>query len=79
MNNQLFVGEWLTNVKENLIFDAKDILYWFRLNSSKANPGKFQFRILRDKSYQKHILKVNSIKVEASDDFYCLELQLTKN
>ena len=28
----------LTEVKENLIFDTKGILYWFRLNSLKANP-----------------------------------------
>ena len=39
-------GEWLTEVKENLIFDTKGILYWFRLNLVKANPGKFQFMIL---------------------------------
>ena len=55
--------EWLTEIKENLIFDTKVILYWFRLNSLKANPGKFQFRILGDKSYHKRTLK---IKVEAT-------------
>ena len=55
--------EWLTEIKENLIFDTKVILYWFRLNSLKANPGKFQFRILGDKSYHKQTLK---IKVEAT-------------
>ena len=32
--------EWLTEVKENLIFDTKGIL--------KANPGKFHSRILGD-------------------------------
>ena len=40
----------------------------FRLNSLKANPGKFQFMILGDKSYQKPILKINSIIFEVSDD-----------
>ena len=50
--------EWLTEIKENLIFDTKVILYWFRLNSLKANPGKFQFRILGDKSYHKGKLKL---------------------
>ena len=39
-------GEWLTEIKENLIFDTKSILNWFRLNSLKANPGKVQFMIL---------------------------------
>ena len=34
-------GERLTKIKENLIFDTKIILNWIRLNSLKANPGKF--------------------------------------
>ena len=54
-------GEWLTEIKENLIFDTESILKWFRLNSLKANPGKFQFRIPGDKSYHKHIFRINSI------------------
>ena len=33
-------------IKENLIFDMKNILSWFRKNSLKANAGKFQFTIL---------------------------------
>ena len=33
--------EWLTEIKENLFFDTKGILNWFRLNSLKANPGKY--------------------------------------
>ena len=41
-NNTLYsYGEWLTEIKENLIFDTKGILNWFRLNSLKANPGKY--------------------------------------
>ena len=39
-------GEWLTEIKENLIFDTKSLLNWFRLNSLKASPGKVQFMIL---------------------------------
>ena len=53
-------GEALTEIKENLLFDIKSILNWFRLNSLKANPGKFQFMIHRDKFHYKHILKINS-------------------
>ena len=34
-------GELLTEIKENLIFDTKGILNWFRSNSLKANPGKY--------------------------------------
>ena len=53
-------------------------LNWFRLNSLKANPGKFQFMILGDKSHHKHKLKINSIKVEASDDVLLLGITIDK-
>ena len=38
-DNPLYLcGEWLTEVKQNLIFATKGILYWPKLNSLKANP-----------------------------------------
>ena len=41
-NNTLYsCGKSLTDIKENLASDIKSILNWFRLNSFKANPGKF--------------------------------------
>ena len=52
-------GERLTEMKENLASDTKRILNWFRLNSLKANPGKFQLMILGEKSHHKHILRIN--------------------
>ena len=69
-------GERLTEIKENLIFDTKSVSNWFTLNPLKANPGKFQFMILGDKSHHKHILKLNSIKVEASDDVLLLGITI---
>ena len=71
-------GKSLTDIKENLVSDTKSILNWFRLNSLKANPGKFQFMILGDKSHHKHELKINSIKVEASDDVLLLGITIDK-
>ena len=71
-------GKSLTDIKENLVSDTKSILNWFRLNSLKANPGKFQFMILGDKSHHKHELKINSIKVEASDDVLLLRITIDK-
>ena len=44
----------------------------------KANPGKFQFMILGDKSHHKHVLKINSIKVEAIDDILLLGITIDK-
>ena len=71
-------GEWLIEVKQNLIFDTKGILYWPKLNSLKANPGKFQFRILGDKSYHEYKLKINSIKAGASDNVLLLGTTIDK-
>ena len=68
----------LTEIKENQVSDTKSILNWFRLNSLKANPAKFQFMILGDKSHHKHVLKINSIKVEASDDVLFLGTTIDK-
>ena len=53
-------GKDLPKIKENLIRTIKNILKWFRLSSLKANPRKFQIMILSDKTYCKHILKINS-------------------
>ena len=36
----------LENLFFNLKWDLKSVLQWFRINSLKANPGKFQFMVL---------------------------------
>ena len=71
-------GESLTEIKENLISGTKSILNRFRLNSLKANPGKFQLMILGYNSHHKHNLKTNSIKVEANDDVLLLRFTIDK-
>ena len=38
-------GMELSSILENLKHYTKIILKWFRINSMKANPGKFQFMI----------------------------------
>ena len=68
-------GERLTEIKENMVSDTKSILNWFIL---KANPGKFQFMILGDMSHHKHILKIDSIKIEASDGVSLLGITIDK-
>ena len=54
-------GKRLTEIKENLVSHIENFLNWFRLNSLIANPGKFQFMILGDKSHYKHVLKINDV------------------
>ena len=46
----------------------KNILKCFRLNLLKANPGKFQFMILSKKTCYEHIVKINLICVQSSND-----------
>ena len=42
----------LLRIKENLTFDMKNILFWFRTNSLKANAGKFEFMIQNRKNHR---------------------------
>ena len=50
-------GKDLLSIKEDLICTMKNILKWLRLNCLKANPGKFQFMILGDKTCYTHIFQ----------------------
>ena len=51
----IHVAKHLCNIKEDLICTMKNILVKFL----KANPAKFQFMILDDKTYYGYILKIN--------------------
>ena len=62
-----------------MIFTMKNILKWFRLNSVKANPEKFQCMILGDKTCYKHILTINLTSVQSSDDITLLGVMIDKN
>ena len=46
----------------------RNLLYWFKINSLTANPGKFQFMILEKKKRLKYSLKVGSITIKESDE-----------
>ena len=54
----------------------KNVLKWFTLNSIKANPVKFQFMILCNKTCY---LKTNSICFQSSDDVTLLGVMIEKN
>ena len=43
-NTVSFCGKMLDNLLNNLKFNLVHILKWFKGNSLKPNPGKFQFR-----------------------------------
>ena len=54
-------GSNLPLILNNLEHDMKNLLYWFKINSLKANPGKFQFMILGKKKRLKYSLKIRSM------------------
>ena len=72
-------GKDLRKVREDLICTMKNLLKWFRLNSLKANPGKFQFMIIGDKTCYKHILKIDSTCVQSSDNVTLLGVIIDMN
>ena len=43
-------GSNLPLILSNLEHGMRSRLYWFKINSHKANPGKFQFMILEKKN-----------------------------
>jgi len=46
-DNTLYCGDQnLDRVLANLSYDLKNVIEWFKLNSMKANPDKFQFMVL---------------------------------
>ena len=52
---------------------------WFRLNSWKANPKKFQFMILGDKTCYEHKLKINLTFVQSHDEVILLGVVIDEN
>ena len=67
-DNTLYSGGMeLSSVLENLKHNTKTIIRWFRINSLKANPGKFQLMILGKKQCNKVKLKINSIVINKND------------
>ena len=56
----------------------RNLLYWFKFNSLKANPGKFQFMILGKKKRLKYSLKIKSITIKESDQVELLGITIDK-
>ena len=78
-DNTLYTcGANLKTVLENLKHDASKLLYWFKINSMKANPEKFQFMVLSQKSYQPQKLSLNTFTTGESDEVELLGLTIDK-
>ena len=53
-----------------------NVLKWFKVNSMKANPQKFQFMILGKRTRQTIILNINNIKIRESQNVELLGLTI---
>ena len=58
----------IENIFVNLKIDLKNVLYWLQVNSLKANPGKFQFMILRDKKNNTFVLNIHDNETKNSSE-----------
>ena len=63
-------------ILEDLQHDMKILLNWFKINSMKPNPNKFQFMILGKGSRLPVILNINNIKIRESQKVMLLGLTI---
>ena len=54
----------------------KNILFWFRTNSFKANARKFQFMILNRKNHRRQRMVIVSITVKESIEVILLGIAI---
>ena len=59
-----------------LKIDLKNVLYWFQVNSLKANPGKFQFMILGDKKNNTFVLNIHDNEIKNSSEVELLGITI---
>ena len=59
-----------------LKIDLKNVLYWFQVNSLKANPGKFQFLILGDKKNNSFVLNILDKEIKNSSEVELLDITI---
>ena len=66
----------LQTILKNLKHDMVNVLKWFKVNSMKVNPQKFQFMILGKSTRQTIILNINNIKIRESQNVELLGLTI---
>ena len=64
----------LQTILKYLKYDVQNILKWFKLNSIKPNPKKFQFIVLGKSTRQSIMLNINNIKIRESSSVALLGL-----
>ena len=52
---------------------------WFKINSLKANPGKFQFMVLGNKDERSFNIHINNVQIKNSNKVTLLGIKIDKN
>ena len=69
-----FCSQDLETIIENLTYDVKNVLAWFKINSMKANSEKFQFMILSKSRRPEYNLLIDSNIIKEFADVKLLGL-----
>ena len=73
----------LLEKNKNVISDRKTdlvgVIEWFKINSLKANPGKFQLMVLGNKGKRSFNIHSNNVKIKNSNEVTLLEITTDKN
>ena len=71
------VGKNIKNVISDLQTNLAEV-EWFKINSLKANPGKFQFMILGNKDEIFFNIHINNVKTKNSNEVKLLGIKIYK-
>ena len=52
---------------------------WLKINSLKANPGKFQFMVLGNKDERSFNIYINNVKIKNSNEVTSVGIKIDKN
>ena len=79
-DNTLYsVGKIIENVISDLKTDVVGVMEWFKINSLKANPGKFQFMVLGYKDERSFNIHINNVQIKNSNKVTLLGIIIDKN
>ena len=76
-DNTLYsVGKSIENVISDRKTDLVGVLEWFKVNSLKANPGKFQLLVLGNKDKRSLDIHIYNFKIKNSKEVTLLGMKI---
>ena len=75
-NNTLSSNKDLDHVFNNLYYDLNNVLDWFKFNSLKANPDKFQFMVLGAKKNKSFSINIRGMNIASKHEVILLGITI---